>query len=287
MNQKDILLGVMEEALENSGYYGTYASAVSQRDLYYSARELYFAHPDFLQVEAKMEALYAKKGKTKPGGPAAIAYDYFCNDILVTYEERNGKLDRLIRDVRGHLYEPHSGKLIEISTTSVMEYGFPELVFDKLLYIEKEGEMGKVRQARLAEKYDMAILTGKGFPTEAIRNLLTSASDGHDYQIFCFHDADADGYDITRCLREETRRMPGYSVEVTDIGLTVADAEDMGLRGEPYTRQKTISGPLLRHLTDHELEVLGGEKVSGNTYRAYRYELNSINPPQRRMDVLI
>jgi hypothetical protein len=283
--QKSILFYVMEGALEDAGYFSTTAAVVTQRDLYYSARELYYVHPNFPEVETRLARMYEKKGKTKQGGPAAIDYDYF-SKVLTEWEDANGKLNRLIRDVRGHLYEPHSGKTIEIGTLSVREYEFPEYVFDKLLYIEKEGEMAKVREARIAERYDMAILTGKGFPTEAIRNLLSMASKGQDYQIFCFHDADDAGYDIARALREETRRMPGYCVDVIDLGLTYGDAEAMKLQGEPYTRQKRISEALIPLLTPRELEIMMGTKVGRNTYHSYRYEINTLKPVNTRMDYI-
>ena len=283
--QKYILFDVMEGALEDSGYFSTNAAVVTQRDLYYSARELYYVHSNFPEVEARLAKMYEKKGKTKQGGPAAIDYDYF-SKVLTEWEEAHGKLDRLIRDVKGHLYEPHSGKTIEIGTLSVREYEFPEYVFDKLLYIEKEGEMAKVREARIAERYDMAILTGKGFPTEAIRKLLSMASETRDYQIFCFHDADDAGYDIARTLREETRRMPGYRVDVVDLGLTYGDAEAMGLQGEPYTRQKRLSEALVPLLTPRELEIMTGTKVGRNTYHSYRYEINTLKPVSVRMNYI-
>jgi hypothetical protein len=284
--QKSILFDVMEQALTDAGYYETEAAVVTVRDLYYSARALYFAHESFPEVEEKLTTLYEGKGKTKVGGPAAISVDYFSQTIVPEYEARNGKIERLIRDVRGHLYEPHTGKTIEISTASVWGYEFPDYVFDKMLYIEKEGEMAKVQQARIAERYDMAILTGKGYATEAIRDLLTAAGRERDYQVFVFHDADHAGYNIARTVREETKRMPGYSVDVIDIGLSYADAEAWDCDGEPYARQRALPAALVPQLTLRELELMEGEKTGKNTWRAYRYELNSLKPVRRRMEYI-
>jgi hypothetical protein len=284
--QKSILFDVMQQALTDAGYHDTHDAVVTVRDLYYSARELYYGHEDFKAVEAKMTALYEKKGKTKVGGPAAISMDYFSQTVLPEYEARDGKIERLVRDTRGHLYEPHTGNTIEVNTTSVWGYTFPHYVFDKMLYIEKEGEMAKVQQARIAERYDMAILTGKGFATEAIRDLISAAGRDKDYQVFVFHDADDAGYNIARTVREETKRMPGYSVDVIDLGLTYADAEDWQCGGEPYTRQKSLPAALIPQLTPYELAHMEGEKVGKNTWRAYRYELNSLKPVSRRMEYI-
>jgi hypothetical protein len=135
----------------------------------------------------------------------------------------------------------------------------------------------------------MAILTGKGMPTEEIRKLLLRAK-GEDFQVFCFHDADPDGYEIARVLGEETARVPGYSVEVIDLGLSYPDAEVMGLRGEPFTRQKRLNQPMIERLQVQEpftwartLELMTGAQVSAKSWDAWRYELNTIRPISARM----
>ena len=154
----------------------------------------------------------------------------------------------LWRDPRGNLHEPHTGKSVALGTREVAAYAFPDYVFDKILYVEKEGELSKLKAARLAERYDMAICSGKGQPTEAVRTLFERA-EGGDYQLFVFHDADLDGYDIARVMAEETRRMPGYSVDVIDIDLTVEYALEMGLESEPFYRKKDITCELLMRLS--------------------------------------
>jgi DNA topoisomerase VI subunit A len=94
-----------------------------------------------------------------------------------------------------------------LGTIEVANYEFPEYTFDKILYVEKEGELSKLQAAKLAERYDMAICSGKGQPTEAVRTLFERA-EGGDYQLFVFHDADLDGYDIARVMGEETSAPP-------------------------------------------------------------------------------
>jgi hypothetical protein len=281
----------MEQALVDAGYFDTEEMVVTVRDLFYSVRELYFTHPDFPEVKERLEAAWEKKGKTKKHGAASIDFEWF-RKLLTAWQHEHRELDRLIWDVRGHLYEPHSETVTEIGTLSTSNYEFPEFVFDKLLYIEKEGEMGKVREAQLAEKYDMAILTGKGMPTEEIRKLLLRA-EGEEFQVFCFHDADPDGYDIARVLGEETARMPGYSVEVIDLGLSYPDAERMGLRGEPFTRQKSLSQPMIERLEALEpltwgrtLDLMTGTQIGPKSWEAWRYELNTIKPVATRMDYI-
>ena len=61
-----------------------------------------------------------------------------------------------------------------LGTREIAAYQFPEYTFDKILYVEKEGELPKLQAAKLGERYDMAICSGKGQPTEAVRTSSTA-----------------------------------------------------------------------------------------------------------------
>src|SRR5215208_769571 len=220
---KDIVFEVMGRAIRNAG------ANFSRRDLYYAARPLCYAHSEW------------EEGKP-------LEYRYFSQGLLTEYQEENGPIAGLWTDARGHLHEPHTGKSIGLGTIEVANYEFPEYTFDKILYVEKEGELPKLQAAKLGERYDMAICSGKGQPTEAVRTLFDRA-EGGDYQLSVFHDSDLDVYDIARVMAEETMRMPGYFVDVVDIGLTVEDALEMGIASEPFRRQKDISVDLWMRLS--------------------------------------
>jgi len=130
--------------------------------------------------------------------------------------EGRARLPGLYFDPRGVLYEPHGGKTVALRTREVEAYDFPEYEFDKILYVEKKGLMPVFQAARMGERFDMAIIAGEGYATEAVRSLFTRARKGQ-YRLFVLHDADPHGYNIARTLAEETRRMPRYSVDVTDL----------------------------------------------------------------------
>jgi hypothetical protein len=259
---KDAIYAVIEEAIVDASSGGAYP--FSARDLFYSVRPLYTKHTT--------KRLDPEKG-----------YDTF-KSILDTYQEKHGKIDGLYYDPRGRLREPHGGQTVDVGTREVEAYHFPHLTFDKILYVEKEGIWPQLQASKISERYDMAILTGKGYATEAARTLFEKAEKG-DYQLFVLHDADPDGYNIARTLREETRRMPGYRVQVEDIGLTVEDAEDRGLLPETFTRKKALPSGL--ELTEREQECfVGGYRgIDGNGKRVYsctRYELNALKTaPQK------
>ena len=256
---KDIVFEVLPQAIRNAG------ANFNARDLYYATRALAYNHSEW-------------------EGDKTLGYNYVSQTLLTEYQEDHGRIPGLWRDSRGNLREPHTGKQVALGTREIAAYEFPEYTFDKILYVEKEGELPKLQAAKLGERYDMAICSGKGQPTEAVRTLFERA-EGGDYQLFVFHDADLDGYDIARVMAEETRRMPDYSVDVVDIGLTVEDALDMGLASEPFYRKKNISWELRMRLSDVAKEYLY-QRDGYRGVRGRRFELNAILPVTRRIEYI-
>ncbi len=260
VSQKEIVFSVLGRAIRNAG------SLFSARDLYYATRPLAYAHREW-------------------DDDKQLDYSYFSQTLLTEYQEWHGPIAGLWRDPRGSLHEPHTGKSVALGTREVLAYEFPKHTFDKILYVEKEGEWPKLQAARLAERYDMAIASAKGYPVEAVRELFSRA-EGGEYQLFCFHDADLDGYNIARVMREATRRMPGYSVEVVDLGLTVEEALEKGIDPEPFSRKKDISRALLRTLSDVAREYLYRPNPYGRGVKGHRFELNAILPDTSRIEYI-
>ncbi|MDP8951312.1 MAG: hypothetical protein M3N18_03565 [Actinomycetota bacterium] len=252
VSQKEIVFRVLPTAIRNAG------ALFSARDLYYATRPLAYAHYEW------------EDGKQ-------LDYRYFSQALLTEYQEQRGPIEGLWRDPRGNLHEPHTAKALALGTREVASYQFPEYTFDKILYVEKEGEWPKLQAARLAERYDMAIASAKGYPVEAVRELFAQA-EGGEYQLSVFHDADVDGYNIARVMREATRRMPHHRVDVVDIGLTVEDALEMGLDSEPFSRSKRIPYTLRRRLSGVAEEYF--------VHREERFELNAILPDTRRIEYI-
>lgn len=255
ISQKDIVFEVLERAIRNAKGG---APIVGARDVFYATRPLCYAKRDWPQDKS-------------------LNYNYFSQTLLTEYQRINGPIDGLYYDPRGRLHEPHTGVSVDLGTREIEGYEFPEYLFDKILYVEKEGEWPKLQAAKIAERHDMGLVAGKGYATEAARTLFERAESG-DYQLFVFHDADIDGYNICRTLREETRRMPGYNVEVIDLGLTIAEAEDMNLDAEPFERKQSIPIDLAVTLDGRERDYFQRQKL--------RYELNAITPVSRRMEYI-
>src|SRR5215216_6442836 len=245
----------------------------------YSARRLFYAVRDMIKE-------YTANEFSQDNG-----YQYFQSTILQDYQREHGKLVGLYYDPRGRLHEPHNGRTVDVGTREVESYSFPKHVFNKLLYVEKKGQFPLLEQARLMERYDMAIMTGEGYATEAARTLLSVADKNERMQIFVLHDADKDGYNIARKVRDATARMPDYSVDVIDLGLTVTQALARRLEPEEHTRKKEIDGDLveellkeeplaLRYFTGNKEYVYKDGKLKPIWTRCRRFELDKMTAPE-------
>jgi Histidine kinase-, DNA gyrase B-, and HSP90-like ATPase len=260
---KDAVWAVMEAGWAETTDDG--AKVASNRTLFYHVRPL-------------MQRYAAERGLTV----GELTPTYFGQRLLPRYQREVRKLPRVYYEPRGTLYEPHTGETVDLGTLQVEGYHVPDWTYDKILFVEKQGLWPVLEQARLAERYDMAIVAGQGFATVAARVLLARASTGHDIRIFVAHDADPSGYNICRTIREETDRMPDHRIDVVDIGLTVEDARDLGLQTETYPRLKKLPADLV--LTDLARTMFEGKRqlsAKGKvSWIAERVELNAFTSAQ-------
>jgi len=252
-NIKECVFHVLPAAIQKATGEGKYP--VSARSLYYQVRPL-------IQEYTNKE----------------LEYSYFSQTLLTEYQKNYGTIAALYYDPRGYLLEPHTGQSLPIGTLDVKNYKWPQWLYNKVLYVEKKGLLPTLQAARIAERYDIAIIAAEGFATEAARLLLKRASKDLDYKLFVIHDADPAGYEIARTLQEETQRMPGYSVEVIDLGLRVKEAVNMGLEVERFTRRKRLSSKLT--LETIEREFFEGKQQTPKSWVAKRIELNAMTGPQ-------
>jgi hypothetical protein len=206
-----------------------------------------------------------------------LASDYFEQKVLPAYQREHGAIPGLYYEPRGTLYEPHTGVEVPLGTREVEAYRFPAWRYDKILFVEKTGLWPVLKAARLAERYDMAIVAGEGYATEACRVLLANAGRGRDYQLFVLHDADPHGYNIARTLRAATERMPDHNITVIDLGLKLQEALDLGLPAEHFTRRKELPRGL--ELTPLERAYFEGERSSPKSWLCRRVELNAFTAP--------
>lgn len=193
------------------------------------------------------------------GGKCWKGSSYFTQhllpDYIAEYPDETAGWD-VVFDARGHLAEPHTGERIDLGTLAVRRYigAWSSAITEELaglaldhtvathgpgqryhfaLFIEKEGFTELLAAARIAERYDLAIMSTKGMSNTASRRVIDALS-RQGVTILVLHDFDAAGLTILRTLRENTRRYTfDIAPRVVDLGLRLADVQAMKLQSEP------------------------------------------------------
>lgn len=235
-----ILPGAYQHASGNGAY------TVSKRQLYYACREAF------------------RTRTTRP-----LQYSYFANTLLVQYLNRHPETSswKVTADPRGTLVIPNCGhdERIPCGTIQIDEHlrraGFRHELADvrprirthwpsvaagqryqAVLYIEKEGFGPLLEEARIGERFDLAILSCKGQSVVAARRFVDEVcAVGTGVPLFVVHDFDKAGFEISQRLTsvsdwaEDNDRVTYQfrnNIDVTDLGLRLADVEKYQLQDE-------------------------------------------------------
>src|SRR6516225_5629632 len=137
----------------------------------------------------------------------------------------------------------------------------------RILFLEKEGFGPLLEEVRLAERYDLAIMSTKGMSVTASRELVQELCATHDIPLLVLHDFDISGFTIFGTLRSSTRRFTyGRTFKVIDFGLRLADIEGLEREDVYVSSTSKAAATLRRHgATKKEIEILaGGQRVELN-----------------------
>jgi hypothetical protein len=204
-----------------------------------------------------------------------LTYENF-NKIVTDYEATHGDLPGMYRDPRGVLYHPHLGQEIALGTLAVEQYEQPPWTFNKVLYCEKEGFLSILRHDRWPERHDCALLTSKGYPSRAARDLLDLLGESDEpLQFFCIHDADAAGTMIYQALQEGTAARGAREVEIINLGLGPWEALEMDLQVEQIERKGKGLLPVAWYVLDRDDGPEWDRWLQNN-----RVELNAMTSPE-------
>ena len=177
-----------------------------------------------------MYALRPKVIDELPGTDPSNFDTYFHGTLLDAYLNKYEPdwADNVVRDARGTLLEPHTGREIALGTLAVRSYlqrvkshkvsepsfalteaRYPTLgpkhAFGAILFVEKEGFEPLFRAAQIAERFDVAIMSTKGMSVRAARQLIDEL---HRYNVpvFALHDCDKAGFSIFGTLGRDSIR---------------------------------------------------------------------------------
>ena len=288
---KDAAWSVMKEAYLKASADGTLPTAA--RQLYYASRK------QILELTGKHE----------------LDSGYFTQTILPEYVAAHGcKEWDIVYDARGHHQEPHTGLITPLGTLDVRQYlndisnhenkpldidDFldgklsrfstcgPHNRYSALLFIEKEGFLPLFQSVKLAERFDIAIMSTKGMPVIACRYLVDELCGQYGIPLLVLHDFDKSGFSIIGTLngaehwdKDFNERAARYEykneIEVIDLGLGLPDVQMYELESEPVRYRSDPSDNLEQNgATKEEIAFLCGD----NGYRGQRVELNAFTSP--------
>ena len=220
-----------------------YMAASANNTLPANPRQImYAARPEILRITEKR--ITEKEN---------LDSQYFCQTLLPDYIREHGECAGwdIAWDDRGHFLEPHTGKAFGVGTLNVRDYvasyaspafedaGFapatiessgPEGRYGAVLYIEKEGFLPILERAKLAEKFDIGIMSCKGMSVTAARMLIDKTCARYGIPLLILHDFDVSGFSIAKTLCSDTRRYSfGSAFQTTDLGLRLDDVHELGL----------------------------------------------------------
>ncbi|WP_027152204.1 DUF2399 domain-containing protein [Mesorhizobium sp. WSM2561] len=210
------------------------------------------ASGDGLYPASARQIYYAARGALQEITGKPVNYGYFSQSLLPDYIERYGLHWDVVYDARGTYFEPHGKRPVPIGTLQVRKYlatiklddgldEIPNIVisrrfptsgpqnrFGAILFIEKEGFKPLLDAARIAERFDIAIMSTKGMSVTASRQLIEELCADHEIPLLVLHDFDVSGFTIAGTLQESTRRYEfTRPFKVIDLGLRLADVEGL------------------------------------------------------------
>jgi hypothetical protein len=226
----------------------------------------------------------------RTGKPLGKDFDqYFTQSLLPEYRRQHPTDWDVVYDARGHLQEPHTGRVLSLGTIDVRNYltfararsagdaltvepfssryptAGPHGRYRDVLFLEKEGFNDLLHAAGIAQRFDLAIMSTKGYSSTAARMLMEQLP---GVRFLVLHDFDKDGFGIVYTLRHDTERYQfSRRPEVIDLGLRLKDVEAEGLEGEPVSYSRSVRRALHRYgATPLEIEFLQSQRVELNAF---------------------
>jgi DNA topoisomerase VI subunit B len=231
----------------------------------------------------------------------------FTQKVLPQFMEAHPDLTAawdVVFDARGHLVEPHMGRSVELGTLQVRSYisrwlaepppeddlptftlnmrvptNGPAQRYRFALFVEKEGFGPLLDRARIAERYDVAIMSTKGMSSTAARRLVDDLS-AQGVTILVLRDFDRSGFSIVHTLRSDGPRYKFRNQpKVIDIGLRLRDVREMNLTPEEVEYRRAKKDPRIRLIecgaTQEEADFLVRQRPDGS-WGGLRVELNEM-----------
>lgn len=221
---------------------------------------------------------------------------YFTQNLLPAFVRENREAEKwdIVFDAHGHFHEPHTHHSATIGTLDVRRYldsspdentefeierlfptHGPKNRFGSILFVEKEGFMPLFTASKLAERFDMGIMSTKGLSNVAARQFVDRTCGENGIPLLVLRDFDKAGFSISGTLSRDTERYSfEHEIHVIDLGLRLNDVEEWQLEAEAfYTKARTraMAANLLRNgATEEEIDFIAVQRkrVELNAFRS-------------------
>lgn len=202
-------------------------------------------------------------------------------EVLLLFENRGRFKDPLgkevplgTKDVRKHIRNIHTNSICHHATIT---YDLDDrYMFNKALFVEKNGISIILEQVGLLKKMNLAIMSSQGFGNRASKELINHLLE-QDITVYALSDCDIHGYRIFDRLAYGSKTYE-KELKVKRLGLTVGDIKE--LNKIHLAEEKQYKKPVrdTSSLTDEEKEFFFIEP--GNFYKLRRVELNALTTPE-------
>jgi hypothetical protein len=200
------------------------------------------------------QIMYSARPYVQEATGKKLSDQYFIQTLLVDYmKDHDCDNWDVVFDARGHFYEPHTDLEVPLGTLDVRRYladvrshappscfhggdiierYFPTVGprnrYGAILFIEKEGFGPLFKAVRLAERYDIAIMSTKGQSVTASRLLVDRLCAEYNIPLLVLHDFDKSGFSIFGTIGRSNRRYEFENkIEVIDLGLRLEDVDGL------------------------------------------------------------
>lgn len=241
------------------------------------------------------QIMYAARAEIQRLAGRMLDDQYFTQQLLPDFMNEHPEVTApwdVVFDARGHFHEPHTGRIVPLGTIEVrrhlrevgrhtlpeLQVHLPEMPvfptcgpgrrYGAILFVDKEGFLPLFQAVRLAERYDLAIMSTKGLSVTASRHLVDQLCAAHRIPLLVLHDFDKSGFSILGTLRRDTRRYAFRNrIEVVDLGLRLEDVEDSGLETEDVVHRSDPAANLRENgATAGEIAFLRARRVELNAF---------------------
>ena len=200
---------------------------------------------------------------------AHLEGSYFTQTLLPNFMKANPELTanwKVAFDDRGHFADPHTGLMIGLGTVAVREYieelreleikaaavasahvdtYGPHGAYGAVLYIEKEGFMALIDEVKLAQRFDLAIMSCEGHERHCRARIGRRGLPRWHIPLFILRDFDKAGFSIRAgFMQRQSRRYTFQNqIKVIDLGLRMDDVRDLIGRGRMRQPPRSRSAP--------------------------------------------